>query len=471
MDKKKGFYVDIMALHPEVTGSCNIVTVRLPNGGKYHFIVDCGLFQDEKYNEYNGELTFNPLNIDFCLVTHGHVDHIGRFPLMTRKGFNGPIYTTDDTERIMYMSLMDSARVIRDNAKRKKERPIYTESDVSDVMRLVKGCDFNSPIRINDNIKVTFFNNGHLYGAAMIFVKISYPGEKPINLLFTGDYNKSNMFLDLEPLPNWLYEKPINIIQESTYGYMDSCEIERSFVPNITKCIEKGGTVVIPVFSLGRMQEILYILKTLQKQQRISTEIPIYVDGKLGIKYTLMCTNGEFRIKRDMKDFLPENVVFVDKSTRPNVLIDKGCKVIVTTSGMGSYGPAQMYIPTYITDKNALIQFTGYVAEGTLGRELKDTPKGEEVTIRGVLYKKRADVEYTSEFSAHAKADEMIEFLNRFNHLNLVLVNHGETASKEIFARRILKEVKPQMVAVLGRQYFFRINPYGLVDSKSTKFL
>ena len=209
----------------------------------------------------------------------------------------------------------------------------------------------------------------------------------------------------------------------------------------------------------------------MENQGVIPKEIPIYIDGKLGIRYTLMCKNGEFKIREDMQDFLPDNIVFVDKSTRPDVITDKRCKVIVTTSGMGSYGPAQYYIPAYITNANALIHFTGYVAEGTLGRQLKEAEKDESVTIRGVLYKKRADVEYTSEFSAHAKADEMISFLKKFKHLNLVLVNHGETSSKEIFARRIEKEVKPRNVGILGRQYFFRITPDGLSTSKTSKFL
>ncbi len=471
MGKKEPFYVDIMAAHPEVTGSCNIVTVRLPNGEKFHFIVDCGLFQERIHEEHNQNLMFNPTNIDFCLVTHAHIDHIGRFPLLVKNGYSGNIYATDDTRKVMSSSLEDSAKVLRETSKRKNEKPLYTNVDVSETMQLVRGCDFNTWIQVRNNVDVMFFNNGHLFGASIIFVKISYPGENDINMLFTGDYNNKNVFLDLKPLPNWVYNIPLTIIQESTYGDMDSSMIERCFVDNILDRIRRNGTVVIPVFSLGRMQEILYLLKKLQIKNQISTEIPIYIDGKLGIKYTIMCKNGEFAIREDMREFLPENSTFVDRSTRMDAINDKRCKIIVTTSGMGSYGPAQAYIPAFITDKDALIQFTGYTAEGTLGRTLKDTPKGEVVKIGGVLYKKEADVEYTNEFSAHAKADEMIEFLRQFTHINLILVNHGESPVKELFAKRILDEVETKYIGILGRQYFFRINPYGLVDSKATKFL
>ena len=173
-----------------------------------------------------------------------------------------------------------------------------------------------------------------------------------------------------------------------------------------------------------------------------------------------------------MKDFMPPKVVYVDKTMRNSILQDKdSCKIIVTTSGMGSFGPAQAYIPAYIDNENALIHFTGYTVEGTLGRRLKDTPKGEIVEIRGVGYRRLAKVEYTSEFSAHAKADELIEFLQKFNHLNLVLLNHGEQPVKEMFAKRVMDEVNPKNVGILGRQYFFRINPYGLVASKPTRFI
>lgn len=470
MGKKERFYADIMSVHPEVTGSCNIVTVRLPNGEKFHFIVDCGLFQEKEYMKRNNELMFNPDNIEFCLVTHAHVDHIGRLPFLIKKGYSGYIYTTDVTKNIMPSALKDSAKVLRESAKRNKEKAIYAESDVEHTMQHVMGYGYNQWIRINGYVRIMFLANGHLYGAAMILVQISYPGEKNINILFTGDYNNKNIFFDLEPVPKWVYSLPLTILQESTYGYMDSTDIMECFNDNILKCARKGGTIVIPVFALGRMQEILYYLKGLQDLELLSADIPIYVDGKLGNIYNSMCKDGLLGTREDMRDFLPENIKFADKTTKGTLLQSKEAKIIVTTSGMGSHGPAQTYIPSYITRGNALIQFTGYVTEGTLGRDIKDAEKGKPVKIRGILYKKAADVEYTNEFSAHAKADEMISFLQRFENPNLVLINHGEASTKEIFARRVLDEVHPKKVGILG-QYFFRINPYGLVTSKSAKFM
>ncbi len=471
MGRKERFYADIMSVHPEVTGSCNIVTVRLPNGEKFHFIVDCGMFQGRKEEEErNKKLVFRPENIDFCLITHGHADHIGRLPLMVKKGYSRYIYTTDVTRNIMESALKDSVSILRSKAKRNKEKAIYDDGDVACTMQHVHACNFNQWIHVRDNVNVMFLENAHLYGAAMILVNIRYPNQNDINILFTGDYNEKNLFFKPKPLPDWLYSLPLTIVQESTYGYMNSSEIEETFSDNVVRFAKKGGTILIPAFALGRMQEVLYRIKLLQDSKAISTEIPIYVDGKLGIKYTGMCANGILGVSEEMRDFLPQNVVFVDKTTRGDILKNNGPKIIVTTSGMGSHGPVETYIPSYITKSNTLIQFTGYVAEGTLGRELKDASIGETVKIRGVLYKKRAEIQYTNEFSAHAKADEMISFLQRFERPNLVLVNHGEWQVKDIFARRILKEVNAKNVAILG-QYFHRINPYGLVTSKSAKFL
>ena len=470
MGKNCRFYADIMALHDEVTGSCNLVIIKFPIGETLRFVVDCGLFQEREYDELNSVLPFNAENIDFCLVTHVHVDHIGRLPYMVKNGFYKPIYATETTCKLLPLALNDSFKVLNSVSKRKNVKCLYAEEEVSRTISLLKPCRYNETSQIHENVKVTFLNNGHLVGAALILVQISYPGYEDINLLFTGDYNNKNMFFDVNPIPKWILNLPLTVIQESTYGDMNSSEVHRCFKDNIKKCVSSNGTVVALVFSLGRAQEILYELKTMQEEGTLDVQIPIYFDGKLAIRYTDLYIKDGLDIRQEMRDFLPENLTFVDKANRSEVLEDMNKKIILTTSGMGSYGPAQTYIPEYISREKALIQFTGYTADGTLGSRLKQTKCNEMVEVGGLIAKKRADVEYTTEYSAHAKADEMIEFLKQFNNLKLVLVNHGEIKTKNIFAERIADEVDTKRVGLLGRQYFFRVDPYGLVKTLSTKF-
>lgn len=464
------FYCDIMAMHPEVTGSCILVIVKLPSKETIRFVVDCGLFQENDYDELNEALPFNPENVDFCLVTHNHVDHTGRLPFMVKKGYRNKIYTTSITTKLLPHALTDSCKVLKDTAKRKNKPYLYNEDDVENTLNLVMPCEYNEEIQINEYVNVTFLKNGHLIGAAMIFVQIMYPGYENINLLFTGDYNNQNMFFDVDPIPEDILNLPLTIVQESTYGDINTIQMAKTFKNNILKAISEDKTIIVPVFSLGRAQEILYEVKSMQDTEELDVNIPIYFDGKLAFKYTNLYIKDGLGIKEEMRDFLPKNLTYVDRENRTQVLYDYEKKIIITTSGMGSYGPAQTYIPEYISRKNALIQFTGFTAEDTLGGRLKNTPNGEIVEVGGLMARKRADVEYTTEYSAHAKADQMIEFLKQFKNLKLVLVNHGELEVKKSFAERILNEVEPKYVGILGRDYFFRVNPYGLQKTLSTKF-
>ena len=470
MGSKDRLYADIMAVHPEVTGSCNLVIVKQPDNSTVKFVVDCGLFQERQYSKNNESLPFIPANIDFCMVTHNHVDHVGRLPFMVNKGFDKEIYMTETTAKLLPLALEDSHKVLRDVAKRQNHSPLYSEADVSQTMRLIHPCKYNETIQIRPNIKATFFMNGHLMGASSILVQISWEGYETINLFFSGDYSNKNMFFDVPDLPDWVLELPLTLVQESTYGDMDSYEVTSCFKQNVLKCLEHGGTVVAPVFSLGRSQEILYEVKCMQDDGSLDVNVPIYFDGKLGIRYTMLYLKDGLDIKEDMKNFLPKNLTFVDKANRDEVLTSTMPKIILTTSGMGSYGPAQVYIPEYLTRRNSLIHFTGYTTEGTLGARLKEAEVGTAVQIGGTLVKKYAQVEYTTEYSAHAKADEMIDFLKKFKHLKLVLVNHGEANTKQIFAERIINEVDTERVGILGSGYFFRVNHEGLIKSLSTKF-
>ena len=307
MGKNCRFYVDIMATNNEVTGSCNLVIVKMPNGETIRFVVDCGLFQEREYEELNSVLPFDAENIDFCLVTHVHVDHIGRLPFMVNKGFYKSIYATETTCKLLPLALGDSYKVLNSVSKRKHIKCLYTQEDVDTTLSLMKPCKYDETIQItniNGNIRVTFLNNGHLIGASLILVQISYPEYEDINLLFTGDYNNKNIFFDVNPIPKWIQDLPLTIIQESTYGDMDSSETYECFEFNILQHLNLDGTVLALVFSLGRAQEILYVLKTMQDIGKLDVNIPIYFDGKLAIKYTKLYIEDGLDIKEELKDFL-----------------------------------------------------------------------------------------------------------------------------------------------------------------------
>ena len=265
MAQNDRFYVDIMSMNEEVTGSCNLVIVKFPNRETIRFVVDCGLFQEMEYEQLNSVLPFNAENIDFALVTHVHVDHIGRLPYMVKKGFFKEIYATEATCKLLPLALNDSFKVLNSLAKRKNIKSLYSDANVEETLKLLKPCRYDETIKVNENIKVTFFNNGHLVGAALILIQISYPGYEDINLLFTGDYNNKNMFFDVKPIPKWVLELPLTIVQESTYGDMDTVNGQECFKNNIRKCMQEEGTALVLVFSLGRAQEILYELKIMQK--------------------------------------------------------------------------------------------------------------------------------------------------------------------------------------------------------------
>lgn len=489
MGLRKRFYVDIQTLNNAVTGSLHLCVAKFPDGETVRFIVDCGLFQErvEKVNDedesarenindlYNRSFPFTEDSLDFSLITHNHVDHVGRLPLLYKNGYAGKTYMSIPTKELIRHALNDSCKVLRETAKRRHVSALYTDTDVGQALSNFYGMSYDEPFYLVPNkVKVTFFKNGHLVGAALILVQIySSSSKEVINLLFTGDYNKKNMFFKVPDLPKWLYELPVTIIQESTYGNMDTTDIEECFEENILRGTREQKTIVVPAFSLGRYQEVLYFLKTLQKRGALDPNIPIYGDGKLAATYTNMFLNNpNLGIDSEMTDFLPENVEFISGSeARSNVIADIHSKIIVTTSGMGSYGPAQEYISKLISNPNALIHFTGYTAEGTLGRRLKDTEIGQDVKVGSIMKIKRAEVMYTTEFSAHAKANEMIDFLNSFSKINFIIVNHGEPEVKEKFASRILREVNNvKEVGIASRDTFFRIDPSKCVKSMSTHF-
>ena len=473
------FYNDIAALHQEVTGSCIMNIIKFPDGSTKKILVDCGLFQEgDTSQKLNKILPFDASSIDYVLVTHNHVDHTGRLPLLVKNGYHGDIHVSCTTSKLLPYALGDSYKVLKTRAKIYSEPQLYSNDDVEQTIRQIKDHPYNESFYLdeNKNIKVTFFMNGHLPGAVVILIQIKYHNNnsrhyEDINLLYTGDYNSRNMFFDVDPIPNWVKKLPLTIVQESTYGNMDSMDVKYVFKDNILNALKDGKEIVLPVFSLGRAQEILFTFKKWQDEGILNKSIPIYFDGKLGMDYTNIYLKDGLDNREDCRDFIPENFINISGNSelRRNITEDHEQKIIIATGGMGSHGPAQTYIPSFLKRSNALIHFTGYCAEGTVGRKIHDANYEDIVEVAGLQVQKLAQVEYTSEFSAHAKADELVYFLNQFESKKLVLINHGDSKVKSLYANRVVKETTSKDVGILGT-YLFRVDSYGLIKSFTTKF-
>lgn len=484
---KADMYVDIVALHSEVTGSCNICTVRLPDQRKLKFIVDCGLFQEEKYQKENYYLPFDPKEIDFALVTHNHIDHIGRIPKLYKDGFEGPTFASTTTSELMSYALNNTAEIFEAALSQNQGKvrramqdssipvylsnlmsaPLFDKDDVSLAMDNVYGLEYNRRVKIDPNVSVMFAQNGHLLGASSILVTISYPGQRSINIFFGGDLAKSNMFFDVKAMPKNIYELPVTIIEESTYGTTSNGTIKRVFDDNLIEAVDMHHTFIAPVFALGRTQEILLKIRRLQEAGKLDESIPIFLDGNLAQSYTSYYNHHKKLLREDARNFIPANLTMVHEFSEREALLRKsGAKIILTTSGMGSYGPAQFYLPYYISQPNATIHFCGYTTPNTFGRVLQDTPDGELIDIKGVVVEKKARVLSTNEFSGHAKKEDLIDSITQFPNAKSVLVNHGDTQVKQEYAQTVESTVHPSKgVEILGPDKCVRVGAYGIIKT------
>jgi metallo-beta-lactamase family protein len=395
---------------------------------------------------------------------------VGRLALLAKKGYCGKFYASEDTCRLLPLCLRDSGRILASSCKAHSEAPIYEEDDINTVVTNLQQVIPREQFKPCENVVVTAIRNNHLVGALSYLVQIKYTGFEDINILFTGDLKEQNMFLEDTSIPKWIRDLPLTVVTESTYGN-ERATGKPVFRHNIIKALRRGGTVVVPVFSLGRTQEVLYVLKVLQDEGKINTNIPIYLDGKLAIDYTKMYSS--LNIKPSMQDFIPENLHFVEgdkKSKRREIKNDTSQKIILCSSGMGTFGSAPSYIQHYIQIKNCMIHFSGYCTEGSVGRTLKEAAPGTEVEVCGLMVEKEADVEYTDEFSGHAHEDDLIDYLSCFNDIKLLAINHGEEDSKRQFGHDAKQEVSPKDIFVLDRENAVRINSFGFEKSFKTKF-
>ena len=470
MGRRERFFHEIMSLNPEVTGSCHQVVVHFPDGRATNFVVDCGQYQEEAYNYRNKEkFPFDPEKIEFVLITHNHADHMGRLSQLVKEGFKGKIYVTTETEKLIITALRDAFKIMKEDTKKHNEKMLYSENDLEETISRITPCDFNETNYIDRNIKVIFLMNGHMLGASMIRVQISYPGEEDMCISFTGDYKPNNIFFEVEEIPQWIYDEPTEIVVESTYGYMNSTEVKYHMEDDIENATKAGKTILMPVFAQERAQGMLFMLKCMQNTGKISKRIPIRLDGSLAQEYTKLYMASELLKKFNKNDFLPENFEFISKENREMILANEDQQIILTTSGMMDHGPAQIYLERYVERRDVLIYVPGYTAPDTLGYKLQHPNSKNQVVINGKEYYINAQVLTTNEASGHAKADELIALLQRFKNPILIFVNHGRKDVLQLFAQRVEKEVTAaKRVEILG-EHTFVCNHYGYVKHMGSK--
>ena len=475
MGTKTKFYVNVSNLHDEVTGSCHFVAVTLPNNESIKFIVDCGLFQEKQFLDLNSNFPFKPDILNFALITHTHIDHIGRLPLLYKKGFYNTTYISNIAYPFLKDALENTAIIFNQNKKRNNEcsQVLYSINDVDTLLNKTTPIKYNQEFYPHENVKVTFFENAHLLGASYILVNIHYEDLEPINLLFTGDVSFTSNFRTIPDLPEYVYNMNLTMFTESTYGTTNSNDIEQRFETNILKAIDEGKSIFLPAFSMQRTQEILFALKKLQLNGKLPLSIPIYSDGSLSISYTQKFLRISDTFKEDAKEFLPENLTYVNKKIREGIINNNVQKIITSSSGMCSYGPAITYISNILSKKNYLIHLNGYSAEGSLSRQLFDSINAKEpiITIQGLYKVMKCSIDYTFEFSSHLKKDELTNFINKFTNLKLLMISHGDLETKKNFGMHCVNNTGAKDVAIQSPNIVFKIGSYGLIKSYSTKFI
>ncbi len=438
-----------------VTGSKHLLEV---NGKR--ILLDCGMFQGRRSEakELNHNFSFDPKSIDVVVLSHAHIDHSGSLPRLVKLGYEGPIFTTFSTRDFCNYMLLDSAYIQEKEAeyinkkKRKKGEPMvepeYTQEDVIEALHHFHGIGYKRAYQIAPGVKVTLFEAGHILGSAVVFLEIDDEEDgKHKTVLFTGDLGRRGLPILKNP---YQVKKADYLITECTYGnrfHEAITDVYDIMDDIVNRTIQRGGKLIIPAFSLGRTQEIVYTLHHLFAKKRIPHDLPIIVDSPLSGNVTEV-------FKAHVMDFDEEaRNEFLRNQENPfgfgrlhytrNVEESKALNnsrvpmIIISASGMCEHGRILHHLRNNLEDPKNSVLVVGYMAENTLGRKLIQGEK--EVNIFGDPHQVRAEIKVVDAFSAHADRSDLLDYAVKIKGLKKVFLVHGET-EQAISFKEALKE-------------------------------
>lgn len=424
-----------------VTGSKHLITTQ--KGKK--ILLDCGLYQNsaKDNDELNSHLGFNPAEIDAVILSHAHIDHSGNLPLLVKQGFTGKIYATPATRDLCEIMLLDSAHIHENdmvflNKRRAKMgkaplKPLYTVKDATRCMKHFYSVPYQNEFAVNDEVSFIFTDAGHILGSAVINLAIK-DENNIIHLCYTGDIGRPHDLIIKAPEK---FRQADYIICESTYGNRlhDDAELASEKLLQIVKetCVVNKGKLLIPAFSLGRTQEVVYTLDRL-KTQGLLPQIKVFVDSPLSMDATDIMRkysdsfNDEIQkyMETDDDPFGFKNLIYVQDAEESKALNEfKEPCIIISASGMMEAGRIKHHLHNNIGKENSTLLVVGFVPPNSLGHRLLRGDK--QVKIFGELHDVKMQIRSINSYSAHADYEEMIEFLSCQDKLKIkkLFLVHG----------------------------------------------
>jgi metallo-beta-lactamase family protein len=436
-----------------VTGSCHLVSCA----GK-KILIDCGLYQGgRELEEENSEpFGFDPKQIDFVLLTHAHLDHCGRLPLLAKRGFRGEIITTAATRELARLVMVDAAHLQEEEVQHRGHQsahhgkhqhaaaPLYSIVDAFLALDFFgRVTAYGQPIQLAPGIRATFFDAGHILGSACILLELKEGGRQR-SVLFSGDLGNSGRPLLRDPAPP---PRADVVVMETTYGDRLHKPLQPSveeFYETITDTFRRGGNVVIPTFALERAQELLYFLREGVEKNRLPRAIQVFLDSPMAISATEIferhpeCYDPETaELFREGRDPFHLPGLHFTRETAASIAINHigGGAVIMAGSGMCTGGRIRHHLQQNIGHEECSILFVGYAATGTLARHIIDGAK--EVRIYGEKVPVRAKIHTINGFSAHADQAELLSWHKQTGNPERTYLVHGEEEVMRQFANRL----------------------------------